>query len=617
MKTPRCLAFALLTLPVAAQEAPPELVVGRLIEAQQFLAGQIPHAASLSLTLKVESATGSFKTLSGKPLDLQLEPPNRFAVTTELNGPVSLRSDGTKLWIHVPSKNLLLEGDPGVPRFSTRPDSTRAAAPPSLQLPIQPAQIGLAAALVNITEESAAPQRTITLSAKPEAIDSLGFPQGTLRLSLDSENWPETVTYNDGHGNSATVRITSRSTGPSLPPESWKPATDQKPERVALVHLTKFLETAIAGLGAGIPSLPPATGTRQLVATHGKGRLEMHDGTRVLFLSGTPEEMGAQQGTLLRSEIRRVVDRILYGVGVGSSFDKGRWFFGEIEEAVRRTGPFVDPRHTREMDAIAAAAGLDREEVRLSNFFPELFHCSGFALLGKATEGARIYHGRVLDYLRGVGLEENAVVAVIRPDEGNAWVNLSYAGFVGSVTAMNEKQLAIGEMGGRGEGHWDGKPMAQLMRDVMEKTSTIDEALAHMRSTPRTCEYYYVLSDAKSHRACGIKATPDTFEVVWSGEAHPQLADPISDTVVLSADDRYKELVRRVREGFGKFTADSAIQLMTRPVCMTSNIQSVLFAPDTLDFWVANADGQNVASATRFTKYNLRALLDSTPAAQP
>ena len=50
--------------------------------------------------------------------------------------------------------------------------------------------------------------------------------------------------------------------------------------------------------------------------------------------------------------------------------------------------------------------------------------------------------------------------------------------------------------------------------------------------------------------------------------------------------------------------------LMTKPVCMSSNIQSVLFAPDTLDFWVANADGQNVASHTRYTKYNLRELLD-------
>ena len=38
-------------------------------------------------------------------------------------------------------------------------------------------------------------------------------------------------------------------------------------------------------------------------------------------------------------------------------------------------------------------------------------------------------------------------------------VNVSYAGFIGSVTGMNEKQVAIGEMGGGGQGKWDGTPM--------------------------------------------------------------------------------------------------------------------------------------------------------------
>jgi hypothetical protein len=317
---------------------------------------------------------------------------------------------------------------------------------------------------------------------------------------------------------------------------------------------------------------------------------------------------------LLKKEIQRALSRILYGVGVGSSFDKGRWFFGEIEEAVRRTGPFIDPRHLREMDAIADAVGMEHEEVRLANFFPELFHCSGFALMGDATVDGKLYHGRILDYLRGAGLEENAVVMIMKPDKGNGWVNVSYAGFIGSVTAMNEKQIAIGEMGGRGEGHWDGKPMAQLVREVMEKASTLEEAIEIMRKGPRTCEYYYVLSDAKSHRACGLKTTPDIFEVVWPGEKHPQLSDPVKDTVLMSAGDRYKELVRRVNANYGKFTAESARELMTRPVCMNSNIHSVLFAPDSLDLWVANADSENVASATRYTRYNLRELLLPAPA---
>src|SRR5207244_12952066 len=142
---------------------------------------------------------------------------------------------------------------------------------------------------------------------------------------------------------------------------------------------------------------------------------------------------------------------------------------------------------------------------------------------------------------------------VLQPVRGNGGVNVSSAALVGSVTAMNEQRLAMGEVGGRGEGRWDGKPMAQLVREVMEKASTLDEAVEIMRKGPRTCEYYYVISDGRAHKAAGIKATPEIFEVVGPGEAHPQLDSPIKDTVLLSAGDRYRELARRTEEGFGTF----------------------------------------------------------------
>ena len=55
---------------------------------------------------------------------------------------------------------------------------------------------------------------------------------------------------------------------------------------------------------------------------------------------------------------------------------------------------------------------------------------------------------------------------------------------------------------------------------------------------------------------------------------------------------------------------------MTRPVCLGSNIHSVLFDPETLDFWVANADSKNPASHTRYTKYNLAELLKDSPSSE-
>jgi hypothetical protein len=147
----------------------------------------------------------------------------------------------------------------------------------------------------------------------------------------------------------------------------------------------------------------------------------------------------------------------------------------------------------------------------------------------------------------------------------------------------------------------------------MEKATTLDEAVEILRKGPRTCEYFYVVSDGNSKKAVGIAATPSTFEVVLPGVTHPRLRHAVKDAVLLSAGDRYEKLAERVLAQHGKMDADAARHLMDRPVCMTSNIHSVLFAPETLDLWVANADSENVASHTRYTHYNLGELLRSEP----
>lgn len=560
--------------------------------------------------IQVVDAEGMLEAVAGRSVEVTVQFPDHLSLNVEIDGnPYSFSRQADEVRISVPHKDLHLAGTNDVPRFSTDPDSLDVVALPQLASLLPRWQLALLPAVFRVRAVEGE-SRVYRYRPRSPIAKIAGIPEDlVVRVKMGGDRAPEEIAATTGE---QSVRLTLETldwlSGVHFADETGDPF-ESKRERVSLSHLDRFARVAIENLDTEIPSLPPADGSRELVARHGKGRLERIEGTQVLFLEGTPEEMGEQHGSLMHREFHNLVDRIVYGVGIGSSVEKGRWFLGEIEEAQSRLEPFIDERYLREMDAMAAAAELHPQEARLANFFPELFHCTGFALHGEATKGNRIFHGRVLDYLRGLGLEQNAVVMVVKPDEGNAWVNVGYAGFVGTVTAMNEKQIAIGEMGGRGEGNWDGKPMAQLMREVMERADTIDEAVEIMRKGPRTCEYYYVISDGKTKRSVGIKATPEIFETVWSGESHPQLKRPVKDTVLLSADDRYETLVDRVEANYGKFDMESARSLMDPPVCMNSNIQSVLFAPDTLDFWVANADSENVASLTRYTHYNLRELL--------
>jgi hypothetical protein len=620
MRVRIALAFALLVCSLKAEQAltPLQVFSATLTNIVQIVQpSDDAPPRTFTTHLQFSRAQGISEKFVGSTVDLALQAPDRLLISAKVaQQPYSAARNGQQVWAYVPGKNFAVIGDPGQPRFLSAPERKDTSKLEPLRLPVPPEQLALLPFLVDIK-----PLKTETLHgvdcdvlhvrAKPEALKVLAIPQGDFTFWVRRTDFlPARIAYREGSVDVAVDLLDPGFQKP-WPAGKWElhAQKDDHIEKTAASHLNRFLTVAFNKLNQSIPSLAPATGQRRVLATEGKGRLELIDGTRVLFLAGSPQEIGRQHGVLLKKQIRGLVDHILYGVGVGSSFEKGKWFLREIEDAQRRLVPHMRPEYLQEMDALAFAAGLEKEEVRLANYFPELFHCSGFALFGDATSGGRMFHGRILDYLRGVGLEQSAVVMVIKPENRHAWVNVGYAGFVGSVTAMNEKQVAIGEMGGRGEGNWDGKPMAQLVREVMERADTLDEALDIMRKGPRTCEYYYVLSDAKSRRAVGVAATPKKFDVISAGESHPQLPHPIKDAVLMSADTRYLKLVERVKENYGRIDAEAARALMKLPVAMTSNIHSVLFAPDTLDFWVANADAKNVASHTRWTQYNLRALL--------
>jgi len=359
--------------------------------------------------------------------------------------------------------------------------------------------------------------------------------------------------------------------------------------------LVLFLAVALAAQAARAET--------KTVARCGKGFLEEVDGYKVLHVKGTPYEMGYQQGALLKNEIRELV-HFLFDVKAkelkaevaGVNLLNPKRAIAGIAATQKK---YVPARFYEELRGVADGAGMDVQDAVVANFIPELFHCSGFALAGSATKDGTLYHGRILDYGCDWRLQEHAVLTVAEPDGKIPFVNVTYAGFVGSVTGMNAEKVSVGEMGGRGLGHWDGVPMAFLVRMALEEAKTLDEAVAIFRDHPRTCEYYYVIADGKTGKGVGMEASWNSFQVVKMGESNPKLPEAVKDAVVLSAGDRYTELVRRVKEGHGSFDADSARRLMDRPVAMKSNLHSVLFETTTTRLWVANASKEGQPAVTQ------------------
>lgn len=347
----------------------------------------------------------------------------------------------------------------------------------------------------------------------------------------------------------------------------------------------------------------------QVVQRHEYGLLARTQGKQVLFMAGSPEQMGAAHGALLSRQVQQVSPRTMSLVAAAYCFGKGEWFYDKIEEILRRSQPHTPQRFIDECLSMGKAAGIGERDALCLNFFPELFHCSGVALRGKASLNGEIIHARVLDYMADINLQKYAALQVYMPEDYNNWVSVGYAGFMGTVTAMNDKGLAIGEMGGKGEGDWDGMPMSFLMRDIMERAGTVREALQIFRETPRSCEYYYVISD-KSGDMAGVYATPEIFEVLEAGQQDERLPKVPEDTVMFSAGERAKKLSERLHQHYGKITAELMIEIIKRPVAMKSNLHNAVFKPASLDLWFADAGIGKPACDMPYAKVNLNRLIE-------
>lgn len=446
---------------------------------------------------------------------------------------------------------------------------------------------GCGKTVTDTPQESTAPTTQVQ-STTPAASPS---PEPAEPPAQTNVNTSETAARTE-----ATLTGESPAPARALPPGHWLEGTSQEPD---------MLDAVIA------PAVP-----RKLLAESGPAYLEQIGDARALHLKGSHYEMGKQHGTLMK-------DEILAGASLISTLGALQWknnYKASIREAWTRTSPFIPEKYKDEIRGMAEATGLTEEEVQNFTIFPELFHCSGFAVWGKATEDGSLLHGRVLDYMRDAGLDKWALVIIQEPEGANAFVNVGYSGTIGSVTGMNLQHVAIGEMGGRGEGQWDGMPMSLLVRECLESASSLEDAQRIMSGSKRTCEYYYVISDSKANNgrgdAVGVAATPEQIQFIRANEFNERLPRPIEDAVLLSADDRYNCLVDRVQKMYGKIAPQAGLDIMARGVAMKSNMHNALFKPATLEMWVANSTVNEPACNLPYTYFNVKELQQQRPQAQ-
>lgn len=379
-----------------------------------------------------------------------------------------------------------------------------------------------------------------------------------------------------------------------------------------------------------------------VLQTEGKGFLEKEKGGLILHLKGTPYEMGYQHGTLLKSAIQKMVANFIDGKKEGLVEER----FKAFQKVFPLVLKYIPNEYLKEMEGLAEGSSMPLEKIQLLNLFPEMFHCSGVIALPRATEDQDLYHVRVLDYKAAQGIEKAAVLMAIEPENRHSFVNVSYPGFVGSVTGMNDQKISLGEIGGLGYGRWEGCPMSFLMRYVLERASSLKEAKQLFEETKRTCEYYYLMADGKSKTAVALYATPSQVSFIEPGtsytliqsnegifEKEKEVISPFSfksfegmtllldgkeqvrglfleqpkESLLLTGypkPERFPVLYSRFMKDFGHLTLVKMQELVKPPVTCDSNLHNAIFQPCKLQISVAHAKDGSPASLEEYKTYS-------------
>jgi hypothetical protein len=218
---------------------------------------------------------------------------------------------------------------------------------------------------------------------------------------------------------------------------------------------------------------------------------EPHENFALLTLRGTPAERGTAHGKLLAREVLAVVKGVKRHLSGADNYK-------QCLEGTRVMRKFIDADVLEELDACAAAAEIDKDDLLLAQLFGDVARakgirtfCSAFAAFGPATEKGALIVGRNFDYA-GFGLEEGTpVIMQIIPKgdgAGRPFVTIGYAGILNGWTAMNIDGLCVSNNTlFSGTDSLEGMSTCFLLRKIAERARTVEEGVKLIETTPRAC----------------------------------------------------------------------------------------------------------------------------------
>lgn len=368
-----------------------------------------------------------------------------------------------------------------------------------------------------------------------------------------------------------------------------------------------------------------------------------------MYVEGAPYERGVVNGKLSKELVQRQEDHFSAQIEkmIPSRFYRHflKYFIGFFNRDLPNQ---VKEEYKQEIYGVSQAASdkyayIGTPYQRILNYHAAhdighalqtmaLVGCTSFGTWGSHSKDSAFIIGRNFDFYVGDRFADDKLIAFIRPDSGYGFMTVTWGGFTGAVSGMNEMGLTVTINAAKTElPPGSATPVSLVAREILQYASTIKEAIAIAGSRKMFVSESFLVGSAADQKAVVIEKTPEALDVYDPNENYIICANHFQSPVLGQLESNKEQIAEsasvyryeRVRELLEQAKSNSVEQTINilrdtrgqqgvdiglgneKAINQLIAHHSIVFEPNKRLVWVSTAPWQE----GQFICYDLKKIL--------